>query len=152
MRELKFKTHAHLKNVLGQELINDDNVAVQELVKNSYDAGSKKVEIIFNNLKVNEDSKLNKSTREKYISKSSKLLIIDEAKEKDLTDKNIAKEQLKHDKKMDKYVNDYNKVSGKNIDKTKVKINKELVVDNILFTYVNIDGRDYTVLSNLQNE
>ena len=73
-------------------------------------------------------------------------------KEKDLTDKNIAKEQLKHDKKMDKYVNDYNKVSGKNIDKTKVKINKELVVDNILFTYVNIDGRDYTVLSNLQNE
>ena len=94
MRELKFKTHAHLKNVLGQELINDDNVAVQELVKNSYDAGSKKVEIIFNNLKVNEDSKLNKSTREKYISKSSKLLIIDEGE--GMTEKDIENKWFKY--------------------------------------------------------
>ena len=29
------------KNIIGKELINDDNVAVMELVKNAYDAGAK---------------------------------------------------------------------------------------------------------------
>ena len=42
-REVSFSTHAHIKNIIGKELINDDNVAVMELVKNSYDAGATKV-------------------------------------------------------------------------------------------------------------
>ena len=33
-----FKTNVLLKNIIGKELINDDNVAVMELIKNSYDA------------------------------------------------------------------------------------------------------------------
>ena len=49
-REVSFSTHAHIKNIIGKELINDDNVAVMELVKNSYDAGATKVIIKFKNL------------------------------------------------------------------------------------------------------
>lgn len=104
MRKLCFKTHAHLKNVLGQELINDDNVAVQELVKNAYDAGSNKVKIIFKNLKKNDDSKLKKENKDMYISNSSKLFIIDEGAgmgETDIENKwlNIAYSSKRFDKK-----------------------------------------------------
>jgi len=107
MRKLFFKTHAHLKNVLGQELINDDNVAVQELVKNSYDAGSKKVEVIFKNLKKNEDMLLNKTNFDKHIKNSSKLLIIDEGEgmnEDDIQNKwlNIAYSSKRLKKKSNK--------------------------------------------------
>jgi anti-sigma regulatory factor (Ser/Thr protein kinase) len=45
-----FKTNTLIKNIIGKELINDDNVAVMELVKNSYDAGASKVVIEFKNL------------------------------------------------------------------------------------------------------
>ena len=45
-----FKTNVLIKNIIGKELINDDNVAVMELVKNSYDAGTSKVTIEFKNL------------------------------------------------------------------------------------------------------
>jgi len=45
-----FKTNILIKNIIGKELINDDNVAVMELVKNSYDAGASKVIIEFKNI------------------------------------------------------------------------------------------------------
>ena len=45
-----FKTNVLIKNIIGKELINDDNVAVMELVKNSYDAGASKVIIEFRHL------------------------------------------------------------------------------------------------------
>ena len=45
-----FKTNVLIKNIIGKELINDDNVAVMELVKNSYDAGASKVTLEFKNL------------------------------------------------------------------------------------------------------
>ena len=44
---LNFKVSTGLKSILGQDLITDDYVAVLELVKNSYDAGAKKVIITF---------------------------------------------------------------------------------------------------------
>lgn len=47
MEELKFKVSAELKNILGRDLITSDNIAVFELVKNSYDAHASKVEITF---------------------------------------------------------------------------------------------------------
>lgn len=47
MEELKFKVSAELKNILGRDLITSDNIAVFELVKNSYDAHATKVEITF---------------------------------------------------------------------------------------------------------
>jgi signal transduction histidine kinase len=47
---LSFKVSSALKNIIGSDLINDDFIAVFELVKNSYDAHATKVEIIFENI------------------------------------------------------------------------------------------------------
>ncbi|MCB2226684.1 MAG: ATP-binding protein [Desulfarculaceae bacterium] len=49
--KLHFIVNAELKSVIGKDLINNDNIAVLELVKNAYDAGSDKVKIYFNNTK-----------------------------------------------------------------------------------------------------
>ena len=48
--QLQFKISAALKNIIGRDLINDDFIAVFELVKNSYDAHATKVEITFDNI------------------------------------------------------------------------------------------------------
>lgn len=45
--QLQFKISAALKNIIGRDLINDDFIAVFELVKNAYDAHSSNVDIIF---------------------------------------------------------------------------------------------------------
>lgn len=49
MDQLQFRVSAELKNILGRDLITSDNIAVLELVKNSYDAHATKVEITFGN-------------------------------------------------------------------------------------------------------
>jgi signal transduction histidine kinase len=49
METVNFSAHAEIKNVIGQDLINDDNIAVIELVKNSLDANAKKIKIVFQN-------------------------------------------------------------------------------------------------------
>lgn len=54
--KVHFKTNILLKNIIGKDLITDDNVAMLELVKNSYDAGSKIVEIRFQNVARNEEN------------------------------------------------------------------------------------------------
>lgn len=45
--ELQFKISSALKNIIGKDLINDDFIAIFELVKNAYDAHASKVELIF---------------------------------------------------------------------------------------------------------
>lgn len=57
--KLYFKTNVQLKSIIGKDLINDDNIAILELVKNAYDANSKKALVIFNNIKDNDDKKTN---------------------------------------------------------------------------------------------
>lgn len=52
MDELQFRVSAEIKNILGRDLITSDNIAVLELVKNSYDAHATKVEISFGNDRV----------------------------------------------------------------------------------------------------
>ena len=47
MDGLKFKVSTGLKSILGQDLITSDNIAILELVKNSYDAHAKRVIITF---------------------------------------------------------------------------------------------------------
>jgi signal transduction histidine kinase len=70
---LHFRTNVQLKSIIGKDLINNDNIAVLELVKNSYDAGSP-VEIVeFKNLKKNDDNE----NMEDYSERSSKLFIKD---------------------------------------------------------------------------
>lgn len=59
-----FKTNVLLKNIIGQDLINNDNIAILELVKNSFDAGSKEVKIIFRNLKENDDELFKSSSKD----------------------------------------------------------------------------------------
>jgi signal transduction histidine kinase/anti-sigma regulatory factor (Ser/Thr protein kinase) len=46
-KKLHFSTHAELKNVIGQDLINDDNIALIELVKNGIDAGARRITLTF---------------------------------------------------------------------------------------------------------
>jgi len=52
MDTLNFKVSAELKNILGKDLITSPNIAVLELVKNSYDAHATKVEISFDDDKL----------------------------------------------------------------------------------------------------
>lgn len=46
-KSLFFKVHADAKSVIGKDLINNDNIAILELVKNAYDANSPHVNITF---------------------------------------------------------------------------------------------------------
>lgn len=61
--KVHFKTNILLKNIIGKDLITDDNVAMLELVKNSYDAGSKNVELHFQNVVINDDYDEKKESR-----------------------------------------------------------------------------------------
>ena len=47
MEHMQFKVSSALKDLVGKDLITNDNVAIFELVKNSYDAYATKVEIRF---------------------------------------------------------------------------------------------------------
>lgn len=56
--DLHFKTNVQLKSIIGKDLINDDNIAILELVKNSFDANARKVNVTFLNLKKHDDEKV----------------------------------------------------------------------------------------------
>ena len=58
--QVHFKTNVLLKNIIGKDLITDDNVAVMELVKNSYDAGAQNICVTFCNIleTASEDSQI----------------------------------------------------------------------------------------------
>ena len=80
-KDLHFKTNVQLKSIIGKDLINDDNIAILELVKNSFDADAKKVEVQYLNLKDNDDK-----TIEIYTDKTSRLIIKDDGQGMDLED------------------------------------------------------------------
>ena len=73
-----FKPRARIIKTIGEELISNDNVAVIELVKNSYDAESPIVEITFKgNVKEKQEGKKNK----RYIDRNNASIVIyDEGK------------------------------------------------------------------------
>ncbi len=52
---LYFKVNAEAKSIIGKDLINNDSIAILELVKNAYDAGSPHVNITFNNIKEDKE-------------------------------------------------------------------------------------------------
>jgi signal transduction histidine kinase len=54
-KNLHFKTNVLLKSIIGKDLITDDYIAVLELVKNAFDAGSPGLELHFNNIEDNVD-------------------------------------------------------------------------------------------------
>ena len=84
MGKLHFKTNVQIKSIIGKDLINDDNIAILELVKNSFDADAKRVDISFCNLKNNDDKVDNKE--ESYTNQTSRLIIRDDGIGMDLTD------------------------------------------------------------------
>lgn len=49
IEQINFSTHARLKDIVGRGLIYNDNIALIELIKNSKDANSSKVELEFCN-------------------------------------------------------------------------------------------------------
>lgn len=55
--KMHFKTNTLLKNLVGKDLINEDNIAIGELVKNSYDAGSTEITVTFKGLLGDENTK-----------------------------------------------------------------------------------------------
>ena len=57
-KDLHFKVSSGLKNLIGRELITDQYIAIFELVKNGYDAGASKVDVIFENTKSIDNSKI----------------------------------------------------------------------------------------------
>lgn len=71
--DLHFKTNIQLKSIIGKDLINDDNIAILELVKNSFDAEQMRVGISFSNLKENDDKSI-----DSYSEKTSRLIIKDD--------------------------------------------------------------------------
>lgn len=79
--DLHFKTNIQLKSIIGKDLINDDNIAILELVKNSFDADAKRVDISFVNLKENDDAET-----ETYTDKTSRLIIADDGQGMDMDD------------------------------------------------------------------
>ena len=79
--ELSFKTNIQLKSIIGKDLINDDNIAILELVKNAFDADAKKVTVKFVNLKSNDDS-----LTESFSEKSSRIIIQDNGLGMDIND------------------------------------------------------------------
>lgn len=94
-----FKTNVLLKSIIGKDLINNDNIAVLELVKNSYDAHSPNVKVIFKNIKNNDDL-----SNPNYSNYSSKIIIKDEGvgmDEDDILNKwlNIAFSEKRYTKK-----------------------------------------------------
>src|SRR4051812_198591 len=97
MSSKHFKTNVLLKSIIGKDLINNDNIAVLELVKNAFDAGSKEVDIVFKNIKRNDDE----SNKDNYTDSSSKIVIQDWGSgmdEADLVNRwlNIAYSDKKH--------------------------------------------------------
>ncbi|MBQ9217283.1 MAG: ATP-binding protein [Muribaculaceae bacterium] len=81
MEKLHFKTNVQIKSIIGKDLINDDNIAILELVKNSFDADAKRVDISFCNLKSNDDKGIDTFSED-----TSRLFIRDDGVGMDLTD------------------------------------------------------------------
>ena len=70
MSDKQFRISSALKDIIGRELVTDDFIAVFELVKNSFDAHAKRIDIIFEGL----------------TSSTPKLVIKDDGKGMDLND------------------------------------------------------------------
>ncbi|KAA1242901.1 sensor histidine kinase [Aquimarina sp. RZ0] len=81
MEPLHFKTNVQLKSIIGKDLINDDNIAILELVKNSFDADSKRVTVEYVNIKGNNDQ-----TIDTFSNSTSRLVIQDDGLGMDIDD------------------------------------------------------------------
>lgn len=178
MAKVHFRTNALLKSIIGKDLITDDNIAVLELVKNSFDAGSEKVDIIFDNILFNDDSEI--ETNPSKI--TSKLVIKDHGigmSENDLTEKwlNIAYSEKKEKKeefgrllagnkgvgrfscdRLGRFLTIYTKVKGGNYNKLFIDwkiFEKEGQIDfniqDVEFDIESLNDENFTTISGYSN-
>jgi signal transduction histidine kinase len=80
--ELQFKISSAFKTIIGSDLINDDFIAVFELVKNAYDAHATQVEVIFENIY----PKITLKDGIEVIENNAKIIIKDNGKGMNYTD------------------------------------------------------------------
>jgi signal transduction histidine kinase len=171
MAKVSFRTNVLLKSIIGKDLITDDNIAVLELVKNSFDAGSKESNIIFRNVipkqEIKEYKKLN----------SSEIIIFDSGSgmsEYDLINKwlNIAYSDKKAKKeehnrtlagnkgvgrfscdRLGKFLTIYTKKIDSNLIKLSIDWRKFEQIDDIEVNIQDIDFElDEITMSQYQNE
>lgn len=139
-KTLHFKTNTLLKNLIGKDLINDDNIGIIELVKNSYDAGSKKVIIKFENI-FNEE-------------KTSKIIIVDTGcgmNEKDIEDKwlNVAYSEKKlTDQSNGAYLAGNKGVGRFSCDRLGKKLDMVTRVDGGQINHLKIDWAKFEIEGN----
>ena len=81
MNTLHFKTNVQLKNIIDKVFTNNVYIAILELIKNSFDADAKRVDISFVNLKENDDA-----DNQYYSDRTSRIIIRDNGVGMDLTD------------------------------------------------------------------
>lgn len=78
--QFSFRPKARLIKTIGEELISNDNVAITELVKNSYDAGSCIVDITFDGdvreKEIIRGGRTSRSVKTKYIEKTGASITI----------------------------------------------------------------------------
>ncbi|MEC4053235.1 ATP-binding protein [Myroides odoratimimus] len=94
--KLEFKVSSAIKNIVGRDLIVNDNVAIFELVKNSYDAKAKNVIIDFKSDSIT-------------IKDNGKGMTLDDIKNKWLFLAYSAKKDNSEDNDIDEYFNDIKK-------------------------------------------
>lgn len=116
--QFSFRPKARLIKTIGEELISNDNVAITELVKNSYDAGSCIVDITFDgDVKEKEiirGGRTSRSVKTKYIEKSgASITVYDEGEGMDFqTVENAWMEPATNFKKKQQNSNPNRKFSG----------------------------------------
>lgn len=139
MPELRFRTNAKVERLIGRELITNNKIAIFEIIKNSYDAGAKKVEITFRNfLPFRDNNGTIVSDKRSYIKvcDNGKGMTLDEIKEywMELGTPNKEKNRVEHFRVRDSQIESIaRRVNGeKGIGRFGVdKIGSSLIMDSI---------------------
>jgi len=148
----QFKTNVLIKNIIGKELINDDNVAVMELVKNSYDAGASRVDIEFKNIFNGESTLVD---IEGTLNKISQIIIKDDGRgmsEEDIINKwlNIAYSSKKIETTQNERLQAGNKGVGRfSCDRLGSFLNIYTKKKNLDIVHLQINWKDFELLDEI---
>lgn len=151
-----FKTNVLIKNIIGKELINDDNVAVMELVKNSYDAGASKVEIEFKNIFNGDESSIQEI--ENISNKTSQIIIKDDGKgmsKDDILNKwlNIAYSSKKTEQTQNDRYQAGNKGVGRfSCDRLGEFLNIYTRIENQNIIHLQINWKDFELIDQINTQ
>lgn len=140
---LHFDVSTGLKRVLGRELITHDEVAIFELVKNSFDAGADTVHLFFgNNTVVVADNGSGMShddlvSKWLFVAYSSKR---DETREKDFRDLAAERNHYAGSKGIGRFSSD--RIGGELVLQTRPKVRKEKTVHTLTIDWDRFERND----------